>query len=323
MIPFSTSLRLAKLQLFILLVSFCSCSDSEVMTNDPDLGMSDPVDAALQFDVGLQDASDETPDQGFISDSGEVADSGVETDAGFPVHEDAAAQKPDSGPMAVCGNLLLEGTETCDDGNLDDDDGCSSLCEIEPQCTAGCLMNSDCLTDERCIGRPSSVTGATGQCTDTSFVMGRDAPCSSTMPCGPGLVCLGEFAYMSGGWCVESWFAKDFYSHDNLAIPDNGMTVTSSVVACGLATVPVDIVVTLHLDHPRPEDLLVVLKNPSQGKRAVLLDRQAYTPGPIVARGIPGDDAVNGRWYLEVTDQVAGEAGRLLGWSVYLLSRWD
>jgi len=143
------------------------------------------------------------------------------------------------------------------------------------------------------------------------------------MPCGPGLACLGEFAYASGGWCVAEWFAKDFFSFDDLSIPDSGLTITSSIVACGLATVPVDMVVTLHLDHPRPEDLTVVLRSPNTADQAVLLNHEPYTPGPIIARGIPGDDAVNGIWSLQVTDSVPGETGRLLGWSVYLLSRWD
>lgn len=30
-----------------------------------------------------------------------------------------------------CGNGRIEGSETCDDGNTDDDDGCSSVCETE------------------------------------------------------------------------------------------------------------------------------------------------------------------------------------------------
>lgn len=32
----------------------------------------------------------------------------------------------------VCGNLLLETGEQCDDGNTSDGDGCNSSCEIEP-----------------------------------------------------------------------------------------------------------------------------------------------------------------------------------------------
>ena len=98
--------------------------------------------------------------------------------------------------------------------------------------------------------------------------------------------------------------------------------MTSTLVACGLATVPVDIVVTLQLDHPRPEDLLVVLEDPN-GQQGTVLDHQTWTPGPIVVGVGSGDDLVNGEWTLHVTDTVPGEDGELRGWSVYLLSNWD
>jgi hypothetical protein len=35
------------------------------------------------------------------------------------------------GPEAVCGNGVLEGDEQCDDGNVDNNDGCSANCNIE------------------------------------------------------------------------------------------------------------------------------------------------------------------------------------------------
>lgn len=34
-------------------------------------------------------------------------------------------------PPAICGNGALEGMEQCDDGNMDDGDGCSAMCLIE------------------------------------------------------------------------------------------------------------------------------------------------------------------------------------------------
>ena len=172
------------------------------------------------------------------------------------------------------------------------------------------------------MGQPSSVPGATGQCENTSAAPpGLGDSCSPAVPCGPDLACLGEFIW-GQGWCVPGWFAKDFYSYDALPIPDAGPAVTSSVIACGLATVPVDIVVTLHLDHPRPEDLLVVLEDPN-GQQGTVLDHQTWTPGPIVVGVGSGDDTVNGEWTLHVTDTVTGESGLLVAWSVYLLSNWD
>jgi len=44
-----------------------------------------------------------------------------------------------------CGNGTIEGTETCDDGNTYDEDGCSSVCEIEPGCGNNVLeAGEDC-----------------------------------------------------------------------------------------------------------------------------------------------------------------------------------
>lgn len=37
----------------------------------------------------------------------------------------------------VCGNHIVEGNEECDDGNNDDNDGCSHDCKIEPVCGNG------------------------------------------------------------------------------------------------------------------------------------------------------------------------------------------
>lgn len=172
------------------------------------------------------------------------------------------------------------------------------------------------------MGKPNTVSGATGQCEDTtSSVPGTNDSCATTAQCGSGLVCLGEFAWMSGGWCIPAWFAKTFFVGEALSIPDDGSVVSSQVVVCGLASVPIDIVVVLHLDHPNPEDLIVTLHAP--GEQAVLLDQEPWVPGPIVAKGIPSDNTANGLWSLEIVDVVSGDAGTLHGWSLYVLSMWD
>ena len=41
---------------------------------------------------------------------------------------DAAA--PPACPSQVCGNRIVEAGEACDDGNLNDEDGCTALCEV-------------------------------------------------------------------------------------------------------------------------------------------------------------------------------------------------
>ena len=48
----------------------------------------------------------------------------------------------------VCGdNLLGEGVEECDDGNLDDGDGCDANCEIEPGCGNGQIDDGEACDD--------------------------------------------------------------------------------------------------------------------------------------------------------------------------------
>jgi len=168
------------------------------------------------------------------------------------------------------------------------------------------------------------VPDATGQCAPKTNPGGVGESCSSANPCPEGLACLGEFIWAGSndGFCIADWQAKDFYSFDDMAIPDDGAPIQSSVVACGLATVPVDIVVTLHLEHPRPEDLLVKLEDPNS-QQGTVLDHEPYDGGAIVTFVGSGDDMVNGLWTLHVSDTVAGEAGKLIGWSVYLLSNYD
>jgi cysteine-rich repeat protein len=290
-----------------------------------DSGTHVPPDGGSPMDAGFMEA-----DGGAMEDAGTpMEDAGTPMeDAGTPM-EDAGTPMEDAGgqdgglvPASVCGDSLLDGLEECDDGNNDDDDGCSKSCTIENQCTEGCTSTAECNMGETCVGIPNSVMDATGQCEDISVMPdGLDDTCSLTNPCNAGLVCLGEYLW-GDGWCVAQWFAKDFYSYDNLAIPDTGSTISSSLVACGLATVPVDIVVRLHLDHPHPEDLLIELEDPN-GQKGTVLDHEIWVPGPIPTHVGSGDDAVKGIWTLHVTDTVSGESGRLLGWSVYLLSNWD
>ncbi len=51
----------------------------------------------------------------------------------------APAPDPDPipAPPAVCGNGVVEGAETCDDGNNADNDGCSAACRVEPPAVCG------------------------------------------------------------------------------------------------------------------------------------------------------------------------------------------
>src|SRR5688572_7132178 len=70
----------------------------------------------------------------------------------------------DAAPFMLCGNFILEGTEECDDGNTDPDDGCSGSCVVE--CGDGSVSGTE-LCDP---GIPEGDTGACpteATCTDS------------------------------------------------------------------------------------------------------------------------------------------------------------
>jgi cysteine-rich repeat protein len=62
--------------------------------------------------------------------------------------------------VPACGNALLEAGETCDDGNRDDGDGCSTTCTLEEDCAdledndgdglVDCADAADCADDPAC-----------------------------------------------------------------------------------------------------------------------------------------------------------------------------
>ena len=86
------------------------------------------------------------------------------------------------------------------------------------------------------------------------------------------------------------------------------------------SAVPVDVYVTVDIDHPRPADLSVILEDPNGQQGTIALDGKVTQ---TAVQAFPGDDMVGGMWTLRVTDTVEGETGILNGWSVYILSNWD
>ena len=47
---------------------------------------------------------------------------------------------------AVCGNGIIEGTEQCDDGGTDDDDGCDASCNLEPITSRSTCADAETIT---------------------------------------------------------------------------------------------------------------------------------------------------------------------------------
>jgi Proprotein convertase P-domain len=146
--------------------------------------------------------------------------------------------------------------------------------------------------------------------------------CQANTECTSGL-CAGLVTTGSYGWCVQASMAGTFTNTTPLAIGDDGAPVLSTIPVAGLATVPLDVVVDLQIDHPRPQDLVVVLHQPGNAE-AILWNHTANPPTHFVTpSGIEGDNMVNGDWQLEITDTVSGQSGTLVHWSMWISSNWD
>ncbi len=203
-----------------------------------------------------------------------------------------------------------------------------------PNCAAAetgdpldCRARADCADGWQCIGIPQDGSTAFGRCADIRNRPGENADCPADLDCGEGLVCAGLSSTPGGLFCLADYHHGVFTFDTRTPIPDGAPAgVTVEQVVYGLGSVPLDIFVELDIDHPAPAQLRVTLVGASTDS-GVLFDGAVDDPAllgqRLVARGIPGDDVVNGRWRLEVVDTAAGGAGHLNGWTLDIISRWD
>ena len=167
----------------------------------------------------------------------------------------------------------------------------------------------------------------------TSCAMGatESMSCDLDTPCATGLLCAGlirstVLANSPGGLCLPSSYAGVF-TGSALAIPSDGSTAETSLLASGLTTVDMDVVIWVELDHPAPEQLVIELRNPSGNQVPVAnLQSSPLHPGGvgIVPTGFSGDESVNGTWWLVVRDEVVDASnGDVLSWELEIMSRYD
>ncbi|MCA9605295.1 MAG: proprotein convertase P-domain-containing protein [Myxococcales bacterium] len=199
-------------------------------------------------------------------------------------------------------------------------------CGVEPPLARegeDCTDHASCEAGLRCYGRPNDGSGDQGKCVDPTAVPGEGASCDRYTPCSDGLICAG-WTLWAEGTCNPTWMAGRWSARPETEIPAGG-AASASVVAYGLASVPVDIEVQLHLEHPRYGDLRVTLTDPN-GDAAVLWDRSpelAAWSRSFVTTGISRDDQVNGRWTVTVEDLATGETGTFVSFDLFIVSRWD
>lgn len=188
-----------------------------------------------------------------------------------------------------------------------------------------CTSTAACSTGLTCMGIPFDGSAPIGKCVDLASVPGQGAECGVFAgECNEGLECVGVTIHNGEGTCLPLWMVGIFSATADAPIPDNSAAgVTLPVQVYGLASVPEDIMVTLDIDHPRPQDLVVTLIA-SNGSSAVLWNHQANPDEYLPAGwGIERDNFVNGEWKLHVADTVSGQVGQLNGVSLLISSRFD
>ena len=190
---------------------------------------------------------------------------------------------------------------------------------------ADCRSNADCPTDWRCTGFAFDGSTDYGKCYPTATPPGANASCGSTADCAADLVCLGEYAW-GNGFCVPAWQRDTFVNDTQRSIPaEAGAVVATGTVVYGLATVPVDIVFRHDIRHSDPHALKITVRSQT-GDEAVVWDGP-HTSGPMpaemIARSIPSDDYVNGRWLVLIENVTGRGSGNSYGWSLEITSQWD
>ena len=148
-----------------------------------------------------------------------------------------------------------------------------------------------------------------------------DADCQ-----GP-LVCIGTTIFTTG-YCADPWMRASFEYGGSASIPSIVMDepMGHSLVVRGQASVPMDIVIELDIEHTDPSSLWIGLQPPT-GQEPVTVYDGATAGGPIpeqiINRSIYRDDAVNGTYTLLIQNVGGRGEGVLNGYALHISSRWD
>lgn len=141
--------------------------------------------------------------------------------------------------------------------------------------------------------------------------------CSEQELCEAELACVG-LSMGPEGQCSPAWMVADYTNSTTYG-------TTSNVIAYGLATVPVDIVVTAQLNKTNSSKWTLQLTDPNGVAAVVCSPTTEPCTAPLLADGVSvqgnsRDDQVNGRWTLQVK---GSRSPKIRSWTLHLSSRWD
>jgi hypothetical protein len=150
------------------------------------------------------------------------------------------------------------------------------------------------------------------------------ATCDQSTLCDDTTLC-GGMTRGTSGLCYPTTFYGVFDITLEETIADAAVS-TWDVPVAGLATVDVDVIIRLSLDHPAPDELVITLTNPSSNQ-VMVFDGEAAPGGALslerVPLGFSGDESVNGTWVLTIEDNQAGNVGTLASVELEIVSRLD
>lgn len=109
-------------------VAFGTYSGSAMGVGTP---FNDPISGGLAPARAARRRLDIAGFPGVLDGADDTGDSANDFRTALPAPANNANQLGVA-PPSTCSNMVLEGLEQCDDGNLGNGDGCSSLCELEP-----------------------------------------------------------------------------------------------------------------------------------------------------------------------------------------------
>lgn len=175
-----------------------------------------------------------------------------------------------------------------------------------------------------CSGTYQRADGSwrTGTCVALPAYEGTSTPCTNDAACGEGGICAG---LSSGfGLCQPAWMRGTYSMPQggqlSAPLPQGGAWHRTLLEVRGQSTVPMDAWVQVFVDGLPASRVEWRLTNP------IGTVSTTVRGGPFAAKQVaqvPGDEPVNGEWWLEVRDVGAGAVGHFRGARLSVTSRWD
>lgn len=224
--------------------------------------------------------------------------------------------------ITACGNGVRTSGEVCDDGNTTDSDGCSSTCSVEP--------NYQCVTEPPpglCILAETLCTNGADDDAD-GMMDDADSDCALTAsipPCGPG-----ETLYVFNSLDVPKVVPSESSNDSRISVTTGGIVrraiVQLSIVHSYVTDVDVSVIsptganVDLSTDNGEGGGAYTATVF-DDGCMTSITDGSAPFTGcffPEMPLSMLNDQSPDGEWILHVADDAPVDDGVLFDWSLAL-----